>query len=381
MIRNFCVVMVFLFLCLPVGLRLGGYESVRLNGVYNEVTQPKFSLDEFINGDYQKNFTTFFNQQFALRDVFVKTTNQLYYDLFAKSYMNGNSMVIGRDNSIFEKYYLDDYIVNNMKPDEIAEVADDIVYLQQKLMEHGKMFCVVITPTKVRTMPETVPEQYAPYIKEGYGSYDRLIAALQEHEVDFIDGQAILLADKQQNGRLLFTQGGTHWNEYGTSLMIDAMYKFLNERYDTALVMPELVSLTEDMQPTYDKDSDLYELLNLWRPAKFKASHPQWAVNLLPGKQKYSMAIVGGSFCWNITDVAQLFGQFEPIDVYYYYFMGNVHFSDGQREERPVLSSLEEDAAAWRNALLAHDVIFLEINGATPLSATQKFLAAARKFL
>ena len=378
MVRVISVLLILIVLCLPVGLwGSSWYQGGELKGMHLNAPKPQFSWQSFWLGEYQSQFTEYFNQRFALRSEYVKLNNELYYDLFRKSYMYKGDLIIGDYDYIYERYYLDDYTTCRATDQELKTLIADIEIVQKKLMEYDKKFCFIITPSKVRTIPEFVPDGYKEIVLKNDLPYDKLIAALKSTGIYYIDGQEIIRSEKQKTGKMLFAKGGTHWNEMGTAIMMTEITRFLNQRYDLELSMPELAKVTTDLSPKgYDRD--LYDLLNLIRPASYEVEHLSWNM-VYAGEKQYHIGFIGGSFCWNLVDFMQETKQYNPIDVYFYYRLGNSHFNDGKREELDTLDKLT--ASKWREEILKHDIIILELNSSMPIEPLEEFLKAAKLWL
>lgn len=374
------VFLLVLLLCLPIGLKFFPfYKPLPLQGVSMQAAKPAFSWHDFLKGDFQQNAVAFFNQHFALRSEYTKLTNQLYYTFFHMSYMYDGNLIIGKENYIYEKLYLDDYTeTQNMSDERLVTLADEIRDVQQLFEKHHKKFFLLITPSKAKTLPEFVPDAYQPWMQNQQLPYDRWVGFLQKNQVTYIDGQEVFFQARKEHSPMLFTKGGTHWNEYGVSLMIKEMVSFMQQKDGYAISMPVYKDIRIDQNPQ-GTDRDLYDLLNLFEEPRYQAEHPVWKFAPAYG-QAYSVAFIGGSFCWGMVDFMQQMKVFDPIDVYYYYSLGHTNFSKGEKTEQPLLSDLP--AGQWKQEILSHDVIFFEVNAAmTPkaLDVLEKFLKTAQQ--
>ena len=377
--RSSIMGIIMVMLCLPVLLKVLpiGYEAVSLSGMHADAPKPALSVAAFTSGVYQKEATAYFNQNFALRGEYVRLTNQLYYDLFKKSYMYKDTLLIGKNRYVYEKYYLDDYTEERVATTELQALVRDLELVQKRFEQYGKPFVLVITPSKARTLPDFVPTAYRKFMDNDNLPYNQFVALLQESQLNFVDGQQITNDARCSSERILFTKGGTHWNSYCVSLTLNEVFKNLNARYSMSIPLIEPAELRVDRKPV-GLDTDIYDLLNIMDKPSYEALHTVWKP--VAGTQdKLSIGLIGGSFSWGMIDVLDENVLLGPSDVYFYYRLGHAHFENHQREERKIVTELS--AEQWQEEFLSHDIIILELNSSMPIAPVQEFLAAAKKFL
>ena len=83
-----------------------------LEGIIFSEKRPQFTIDSWISGKYQQQFTNWFSQRFGLREIFIRLNNQIYYMLFDRSYMYNQSIIVGKKSSFTNGYI--SMIIQNM---------------------------------------------------------------------------------------------------------------------------------------------------------------------------------------------------------------------------------------------------------------------------
>ena len=90
-------------------LYLSAHDAPPLAGMQIHQARPRFSLKGIMDGSFQKSMELFMEDVFPLRAAIVRATNQVYYSLFARSYMYSNKIVIGKRQYLYETSYLQRY--------------------------------------------------------------------------------------------------------------------------------------------------------------------------------------------------------------------------------------------------------------------------------
>ena len=115
------VIAILLTLTLPLGsmvifelfagrsaVALGSWR-LELVGTFPDVRRPDFTIQDWLNRRFQDSASTWFSRYFGARGLFVKLGNQVNYSLFGTSYMNNQSIIIGKQNQLYEAPYVNDY--------------------------------------------------------------------------------------------------------------------------------------------------------------------------------------------------------------------------------------------------------------------------------
>ena len=106
------VIAILLILTLPLGsmvifeLFTGrsavalGYWRLELVGTFPDVPRPDFTIQDWLNHRFQDNASKWFSRYFGARTLFVRLGNQVNYSLFGTSYMNNQTIIIGKQGQL-----------------------------------------------------------------------------------------------------------------------------------------------------------------------------------------------------------------------------------------------------------------------------------------
>jgi alginate O-acetyltransferase complex protein AlgJ len=283
-----------------------------------------------------------------------------------------NGVLIGKENWLFEKVYIDWFNEPKTCQDEgeVRRLVAQIKTLQETLSARGKAFLFVISPSKVSLYPEYIPEQC---FKPKAQADDRNFAAefrkqLAESGVTFVDGTEVLRRWKKPN-EYVFAPLGTHWSHYGCFRVWQEAMPLLNQQLEHPLPIPEVASL-EYVGPR-GIDADLFWLLNLptcpfeIKPVPYPVLPP---FEPLAEEQRPSVLFLGTSFVWGLIDTAYLCKSVRDADFLYYYQYTIHHECTDvdptlQAGESPTMvkrEPVDADRLDWQQLLLGKDLVVLE---------------------
>lgn len=168
-------------------------------------TKPEFVLDEVLQGDYQKHYETYLNDQVFCRDMWVNMSAQLQR-LEGKQEING--VWIGKDGYLLEKMQEADYDDAQVK-ENVSLLSD---FLNEAVKRYGKkrVSCLML-PDKAQAIPDKLP---AFAVLES-GKADQAAASLQaklrKPEI-LIRAQEALCAHAQE---YIYYRTDHHWTTLG----------------------------------------------------------------------------------------------------------------------------------------------------------------------
>jgi alginate O-acetyltransferase complex protein AlgJ len=342
-IEQLPVFVLFIALFLPLLLSLvnllgepGRKWLAALNGsqLSETTTVIKFTEANWWSGSLNKQIEVWINEQIPLRPPVVRATNQLYYSLFSKSYMAGDSLIVGKNEFLFEAAYIEKYCNNiawkhkvhtALTEIEVEQWSRQIQDISGFFQKRGQTFLYVITPSKATYYPEYIPSQFRCAPTKPRSEYYAVIAALNKINVPYVDTTKVILEGKGQHLVDLFTRGGIHWNDLGVALgtreIIAKAAKVSGKN------LPSLeFSYNVDRNPV-GIDADLLYLANLKHP-NLDYPVPKVALKAVP-QSELRLAVVGGSFVNQILETLQKTNHFCRVD-HYYYFSISHRFSPGQ---------------------------------------------------
>jgi alginate O-acetyltransferase complex protein AlgJ len=347
-----------------IKLGLPGHDKLfrsYLLGVSEKVDLPNPTIGGFISGKYQEQFSKWFGQNIALRTFFIKTCNQLYYSLFEATYMDSKNIVVGKEKQLYQMVYVDEYCGRSphLSDDVMEEMAARIAEIQKLLAGKGVRFMVLITPSKAYTYPEYIPGRFRCQPDRHVQGYERGLEVFAKHGVQVLDCQRLMLEEKARSSLPLFPQGGIHWNQYAVYLSVNALAQYLEGLLGARLPRLDCLSISMVSPKGVGMDMDLAALLNLhWPPIHYQTLKLDMARNADSQSVQPRVAVVGGSFNWDLLAMLHNYQVFGPIDFYFYYMLELVTYPRDQLRQE----NFNPEAIDWDREFLNKDLIILEVN-------------------
>lgn len=294
----------------------------------------------------------------GLGKILTRTIRQFGYTIFQQLPKDGNDKVrMGRNGFLFEKDYVDAYNQSGQHPEsELKSISASTRLLQNRLAVDGITLLIVIAPSKAEIYPEYLPKEADVAGRFSRRSnYQNLLDFLHRDGVNLIDAHVLFLQWKRmQKTPLLFAKGGTHWNAYGSALVIEQITKKL--RTLSGQDFPTIrVTGSTARRKLADPDNDLGDLADLWtsRPLFSPQIHP--VVEMQTGKEPLDILVVGDSFAFPLIRHMVREKICRRLDLYYYY---NRHLTYPEGQDVPFdklhLNLLKE--------LQGRNVLIIELN-------------------
>jgi len=344
-----------------------GLSSVTMN----EYKKPQYNLKSFSTHEIQNYLEEQLNNNLPMRSTFVRSINQLYYDIFQKAYAHNGNIIIGKDNQLFEKLYIDIYCGNNkFDNQEIDEWVQTIKFINNYYVQNGKVFIYVISPSKAEYYSEYIPNRFHCKKASGSSNYiNKLATKLKDNEIKFINGHDMMKVSTKQYATKMFPLGGIHWNNLGATILTNAIISSINKSKD--LKLPELkFDLTQTFDPK-GMDKDLAALLNIYKLKK------QYSVPLLDYKENINanfplkVVLIGSSFTSQIYSILVENKVFSSLTRFYYFRLSKDIYQNGNTLKLNTVNvSNKEDIKDIYTA----DVVILEENIAASMSNHAKLL-------
>ena len=266
-------------------------------------------------GAANKEYANRINDDFPGRKELIRWTNELWYRAFRVCPAKSAGITVGRHSFLYETGYLHEYCIERPSKESLIPLVKDIRKFQTLCDRSGIKTVILITPSKASIMPEFIPATWMRrYIPEPRG-YDYFVDLLKENGVRFVDGHALTAKAKASAPSPIFAKGGTHWSQYGALFTLNALVDNLNSQGMT--LAPVSAVNPHVIQNPKGRDNDLLQLMNLARPWRY----PCTSFRIVPSKNKAvgPIAIVGGSFSWQIAGELDASKQCSEIPVFYYY--------------------------------------------------------------
>ena len=129
-------VILMIFLCIPVlqaQFRL--FPETTLKGVIEWTKKPILTWNSWVDGSFQNDFASWFEERIGFKAALVKTDNQINYSLFKEiSASTETEVILGKNNFLYEKAYIDVWNGKNAVDKQfIKKQLRDLELLSQKL--------------------------------------------------------------------------------------------------------------------------------------------------------------------------------------------------------------------------------------------------------
>ncbi|MCK5776043.1 MAG: hypothetical protein KAH25_07705 [Bacteroidales bacterium] len=290
----------------------------KLDGSFKKNEKPTFSYESWFDGSFQASFEASFNQHFGFRNNLVRVHNQLNYSLFNKA--NTKGVIIGKDNFLFEKLYIDSYTgTNYIGQTTIDNNVEKIRRIYQHLKKHQTELLIIIAPGKGFFYPEYIPTHLKEpiYDSTNYKSY---IEALAKTNIPIIDFNALFITMRDTSSMVIYPKTGIHWSQGILPYVADSILKksaqILNKELNTVIVdKMNILADTADKQ-----DADIERSMNLiYKIGKPQMNYPIWQFEQNPRNTKPKMIAIGDSFWWQLFNSKISKKVFNKATFWYYY--------------------------------------------------------------
>lgn len=319
---------------------------------------PHWSPENFLAGKFQKLFETWLNETLPFRANMVRMFNQIYYDLFSKSYINNGNLVIGKNGQLNSISYINKYY--NIKNEhfsrpEFVQWIDELQELSAFFSHRHQNFIYLITPSKAAYFPEYIPAQFSKASQPVRPDYTLITQLIKNTTISHVDTSKILLDAKNQSPVDLFPRGGIHWNMLGAALA--TKYLLIEINKNSPIHLEDLqFQYTVDRKPR-GTDIDLITLANLWNPdTNYPVPHVK--IKKLNDKliKKPTIVLIGGSFIHQIREILIQSDAFSKIDYFNYFKI--YHTSYPNVANYPV----DENNPATYQEIFDADIVIVEEN-------------------
>lgn len=298
----FCPILLAFF-HFATGIKL----DATLNGYFDAVDAPELTMSSYIDGEYQPEYEEWLNDSLLPRALYTKIYNQIEYSCF-----DLGSRVIGKQNNIFEREYVEDALAldefNYALPDKQAELtayAEHLVNIQNKLQKYNKHLVVYFTPSKAVSEVQDIPASYkARQTSDSIRAIEYLQTLLDQTDVPYLDSHDLLDTHRYPP----FYSTGIHWArpiEQETSI---ALIDLLKEVSGKDLRNIELTSINTSNQPFW-RDTDVYDLLNVFSPYPDLTYYEYGTKRQYPDVyEEANILLQGGSFAQGfLKDYSELY--------------------------------------------------------------------------
>jgi len=335
---------------------LGPLASPRLGKVVFPL-EPEWTLTGWLSGDFQRRADHWFSNVVEPRGWVIPLTNQVLYSVFAKSYMNDRTIVIGRQEELYESPYIEGYCRASNLDDAsvLTATAATVGQLTGRLASEGKVLLVLITPSKAAVLPERLPVGACRPAGDPARRRRHFVSSLREAGVTTLDGHALVAAMKVEDPLPPFPRGGTHWSRLTGARVAGVVMREVARPRAVDLGGVDVRGARWDARPE-KTDRDLAELLTLFTPPfDYRVGDAETVCRATATGRGRTLVTVGGSFLNQILEPITACGLFHRVEHFFYY--DELY----QRWPGPVTARPDPATRRWRDKLAETDVVILEI--------------------
>jgi SGNH hydrolase-like domain, acetyltransferase AlgX len=324
--------------------------TLPLKGDITINTNPYIKVDSWLDGSYQDSLDNYLKNNLGVGKLFIRLHNQLDFSIFRKS--NAKDVVIGKDNYLFEKGYIDSYMGTNfIGEEEMTNKVKMIRELQDTLSNYGKKLFIVIAPGKGYLYPDKIPDKYYKE-KQEKTNYKCFVDKITENNIDFIDFNKWFFTRKDVPRELLVPQTGIHWSFYSAIEVMDSIAHFIENKYHYDLAEIMIDSIEKSIEPMYS-DDDVEKGLNLLFPIKKHAfTYYKYHIDAT-NKDKPKLLTLSDSFYWILYGNSIINQIFSNQNQFWYYN------SEVFSPEFGGPHSINPSTLNCKEEILKHDIIML----------------------
>ena len=371
----------------PTFVWIMGWDTFSdLSGSLKEKGLVALNYDSFRTGEYQDALAQALRKHLPLRGKMVRSVNQAQFSLFGKMATRSNTpLVLGKDNTLFEKSYVDSYNRLNPVPEQdIHSLVDKLLNFQTALLKHGIEFLVVVTPSKAEFYSELLPSKLV--------RSDRLsrlqprllfLERAKAANVNVLDSTTVLRKVAESSSYPIFTKGGTHWSYFGACHVSAAIVSNLSSKFGKQLGAIPCSAVTETDRARY-ADSDILKLANIWSHSAFRETIAYPIENMQFSWDDFhpKALVVGDSFTWMPLHYFDLHGTFIKRKFLYYFHTQYTGWIEKRKDGSPkrrkgVTRKVNRSGINWENDLFDRDVVIFFVNEHTLLNVGHGFIEAA----
>jgi hypothetical protein len=284
---------IFLLMAPMLQQNLEIFQFKPLRGAYKKLKEPKFSYVDWFSAKYQDRLQKYADQNIGFRSFLVRLYNQMYYSFF--NHARANNVVVGKDNYLYQKPYIDAYTGRDFIGKEAIETRmSKLKVIEDSLSNHGIELIVILAPGKASFYPEYIPDKYNPSDRS-LTNYEYYRNQLAEKSIPTLDFRKWFLEMKDTSRYPLFPKTGIHWSKYGEYLVLDSLLSYISMNHEGFTPDLRLNSIVESdsMRST---DGDIERGMNLlFNIEDLRMAYPDFEYDPFDNKTINILAI-GDSF-------------------------------------------------------------------------------------
>lgn len=309
----------FIILVLPEFQNLTNvFPQKQLSGYFQNSNKPELDSKTWLNGEYQKSYDTYFNDNIGFRSFFVRVFNQVNYSFYKET--STNDVIVGEDKYLYSINNIEQYYgLDTIRKDILIWRAIQLERITDSLKAMGIDLILVIAPSKSGYIPEYIPKGFDLKNMVNKSNYKIFTDNLKDKRVDLLDLTKWFQANKERTKYNLFSNTGIHWSQYGVCQSADTILKYsqsLKNRnmprlvYDTILLSNKLQGQDEDIETSMNL------LLNI---KDIPMPYPKISFDISLVTTKTKFLCIGDSYFWDFFTLDILKNGFGGGEFWYYF--------------------------------------------------------------
>jgi hypothetical protein len=333
------------------------WPEAELVGSSVPAPRPQFSFASWLDGSFQSATEKYLEFHLGFKGYLIRTDNEINYLLFHEIHQKtGSKLIVGQDNYLYEKSYIDSSIGRDSVPaSQLEDRVKKLQQLQLELQTKNIALVLLIAPSKASYYPKYVPSTLTFKTSDPTPptNYEQVLPLLNKYGINYLDGRAYFLSQKASTSYPLFSKSGTHWTRYGSCLITGQLLANISQQLKIKVNLPDCSDVV--IRPTpLAEDRDLADLTNLWWEKQFyqPLAYPK-LTNALPNNNLNVLA-VGDSFVWGIIKNIKAGKLLNSLDFYYYF---NTYYKFDT-----AVGPVNRQSAAVSANLAKKNVVLIEVN-------------------
>lgn len=313
-IRKVLFVLMLLMLVLPyLQDVLYLVKLTPLRGALTTNEKSNFSFGKWFSGEYQEKQEQYVNENFGLRNLFIRINNQIAFSLFNKAKANG--VIIGKNDYLYEEGYIKAYYGSDyIGTDSINNRIQKLKYIQDTLQKLHKDLIIVFAAGKGSFYPEYFPNDMKS--KRSITNLQKHTELAQKYSLNYINFNSYFVKNKQTSKYPLYPKYGIHWSTYGMCIAADSIIHYIEQK--RKIDMPSIYWDKIDIDEPRESDYDIADGMNLKCKLKsFKMGYPQIKYESDSLKVKPSVLVISDSFYWGLFNFG-ITNTFSKSQFWYY---------------------------------------------------------------
>ena len=254
------------------------------------------TADQWFQGRYQLNSDRYFRENYGLRNLSIRTQNQLDYWLFSEA--NAKDVIVGKEGYLFEQNYINSYLgINFSGAIKIQEQGKKLELVQDTLAKLGKNLITIIAPGKGYFYPEYIPNKFKR--KSRQTNYSEFINTAESYRLNVLDLNRYFIENKGKTNYPLYGKNGIHWSYYGMCLATDTIIKHIEKSTAKPISHAVWDAVERDKERVYDYD--IAEGMNLLSTLSGnKMGYPNIRFVKDSAASKLKTIVIADSYYWGM---------------------------------------------------------------------------------